>query len=191
MTRFALLIPLIALLAGAGPAPDRPVMLPSRDALVAYHLAPATGEPIDIRVAMLAGAKALRFNLPDTSYILVMPSTQTATMVVPLQRTIAPLPWAEGPQSLFLPDEHARYTRRAELTVAGQKCTQWDAQLDQDKRTLCITADGLMLRNQSQDPQGRRNLVEATIVRYEAVPAEIFAMPEGFETITPGPGPAK
>lgn len=191
LTRPALLaLPL--LLAAAGPlptpAPDRPVMQPTKDALVGYHLAPAAGEAIDIRVAYRAGAKAIRFNLPDTSYVVTVPATRRVTMVVPLQQTTAELGWAEGPQSLFLLDEKARFTRRGELTVAGQKCTQWDATLDQDRRTVCVTSDGLLLRNESQDPQGRRNLVEATIVRIEPVPDAVFAIPAGYDKIEPEAG---
>jgi hypothetical protein len=172
----------IPLLAAAAPV-DHPVLLPTHDALVAYHLAPTGGEAIDLRVAFKAGAKQMRFNLPDTTYMIVTPATESVVMVVPLQRTTADLPWTAGPQSLFLLDPNAHFSRKGELTVAGQKCTQWDVISDQDKRTVCVTADGLVLRNQSSDPQGHRNLVEATIVRVEPVPAEVFVVPKGFENI--------
>ncbi len=187
MTRLMMLLAL-PLLAAAAPA-DHPVMLPVHDALVAYHLDPAGGEAIDLRVAYQAGAKQVRFNLPDTAYILVTPATQSVLMVVPLQRTTAELPWAAGPQSLFLLDDHAHFTRKNETTVAGQKCTQWDMVLEQDRRTVCVTADGLVLRNQSFNAQGRRSLVEATIVRVEPVPSELFAIPAGFEKMSPASSP--
>ncbi len=112
-------------------------------------------------------------------------------MVVPLQATLAELPWAAGPQSLFLLDEHARFARKGEATIAGQKCTQWDMVLEQDRRTVCLTADGLLLRNLSTDPQGRKSVVEATIVRIEPVPAELFFIPADYEKITPDAGTAQ
>ncbi len=194
MNRPAILLAACLLVATAPLAaapPERPVLLPGHDALVAYHMEPANGEAIDLRVAYLAGAKEIRFNLPDTSYILVTPAKHSVMMVVPLQNTLAELPYAAGPQSLFLLDEHAHFTRKGEMTVAGQKCTQWDMVLDQDRRTVCITADGLLLRNLATDPQGRKSLVEATIVRIEPVPPELFVIPADYEKITPDAGPAK
>ena len=105
----------------------------------------------------------------------------------PFPRTTPALDGAAGPQDLFLLNDRMKFTRKNDLTIAGQKCTQWDAVDDQDKRTVCVTADGLVLRNQSQDPHGRRNLVEAIAVRYDAVPDVAFQLPPGFERIVPGP----
>ena len=183
-------------LGAAGPAPDRPMpdrpaIPPTRDAILGYHLRPATGEAIDVRVLIRAGGKALRVDLPDTSYVLVQPANKAVALVVPLEQTAAEMYWNEGPQALFTLDDRAKYTRRAEQTVAGQRCTQWDSQLDQERHTLCVTNDGLVLRNQFQDPQGRRNLVEAFAVRYEALPESDFRVPPGFERITPDRAPAR
>ena len=210
MTRPALLcllpfclLPFCLLLAAAAPPPaaaqpaaptgvppaDHPLLAPSRDAVVAYHVAAAGGEPINVGVAFRAGGKALRLDLPDASFLLAFPLLHEITMVVPLQRTTADLGWADGPQSLFLLDDHMKFTRKADQVVAGQKCTGWDAALGDDHHTVCVTADGLVLRNQSQDPRGRRNLVEAIGVRYEPVPDAAFQIPPGFETIVPGSPP--
>ncbi len=189
-----------ALLAGAaGPvtAPagtagsERPLTPPSRDAVLGYHMRPATGEAIDVRVLVRAGGTGLRVDLPDTSYVLVAFQTKEVALVVPLEQTAAEMHWAEGPQALFTLDERARYTRRAEMTVAGQRCTQWDSEIDRERHTLCVTPDGLVLRNQFQDPQGRRNLVEAFAVRYESLADADFQVPKGFERISPDSGPAR
>ena len=99
--------------------------------------------------------------------------------------------WNEGPQALFTLNDRAKYTRRAEQTVAGHRCTQWESQLDQERHTLCVTTDGVVLRNQFQDPQGRRNLVEAFALRYEALPDSDFQVPPGFEKITPERAPVR
>ncbi len=162
-------------------------MPPSRDAVLGYHLRPATGEAIDVRVLVRGGGTALRVDLPDTSYVLVAPANRSVALVVPLEQTAAELHWAEGPQALFMLDDRARYTRRAEMTVAGQRCTQWESHLEQERHTLCVTSDGLVLRNQFQDPQGRRNLVEAFAVRYEGLAEVDFQVPKGFERIRPQP----
>ncbi len=193
MNRLAIILATCFLAAApvAAAPPDRPSLFPVHDALVAYQMVPAVGEKIDLRVAYLAGGKEIRFNLPDTSYILVTPSKRSVLMVVPLEGTLADLPWAAGPQSLFLLDEHAHFVRKGETTVAGQKCTQWDMTLEQDRRAVCVTVDGLVLRNQGTDPQGRKSLVEATIVRTEPVPAELFVIPSGYEKIPLDAGSGK
>ena len=170
----------------AAPAADHPLLAPSRDAVVAYHVAAAGGEPINIRVGFRAGGKALRVDLPDASYLLAFPLLHEVTMVVPLERTTADLGWADGPQSLFLLDDRMRFTRKADATIAGQKCALWDAALGDDHHTVCVTADGIVLRNQSQDSRGRRNMVEALLVRYEPVPDVAFQVPPGFEALAPG-----
>lgn len=189
MIRHALL--LLALTA-AGPAPapapapapglaqDRPTLAPTRDAVVAYHMVPGSGEPIDVRVGFKIGGAALRVDLPDSSFILAIPATLTLVMVVPLQRTALEMPWVDGPQPLFLLDERMRFTRKGEATIAGARCTIWDAALDRARNTLCVSADGLVLRNQSQDAQGRRNLVEAYGIRLQSLPDSEFSIPADF-----------
>ena len=128
----------------------------------------------------------MRVDLPDTSYVLVFPPVREVTMVIPLQRTTTDLTWQDGPEALFLMDDRMKFTRKGEGTVAGHKCTQWDAVLDQDRHVVCITGDGVVLRNQSQDAQGRRNLVEAFAIRYDNVPDAAFELPANFERVQPG-----
>ncbi len=171
--------------AWAQPTPgERPPVVPGRDALVAYHLSPATGEAIDVLVSFRAGGSALRLDLPDASWIVASPPTKGVLLMVPQDLTATELPWAEGPQPLFILDERGRFTKRAEATLAGQRCTVWESVNDPSKRTLCITKEGVILRHQFQDGQGRRNLVEAFAVRFEAVPDAAFAVPAGYDRLS-------
>ncbi len=178
-----LLLPALAL----AQAPERPALNPTRDAVVGYHLAPATGESIDVRVAFRSGGRALRVDLPDQSYMLAAPPSRTLVMVVPLERTALDLPWADGPQSLFLLDEKMRFTKKAEATVAGQRCTLWDTVLDRARSTVCVTADGIVLRSTSLDPLGRRNLIEAFAIRFDTLPDADFSVPGAFERLLSTP----
>ena len=189
---------LAALLATTGPAPaqlvqpapaapaatDRPQLLPSRDAVLGYRLAPGAGETIDVRVSLQAGGAALRIDLPDHSYMVATPPNKQLVLVVPLEQTAMDLPWADGPQPLFLLDPRMRFTRKGEATVAGQRCTIWDTVLDRVRSTVCVTADGIVLRSQSQDAAGRRNLIEAFILRYQALVESDFAIPAEFERLS-------
>ena len=181
----------LLLLAGAAPASDRPPAGATRDALVGYHLRPATGEAIDVRVELKAGGTAFRVDLPDTNYLVGVPSSRSLTMVVPLERTLVGIGWDEGPQALFTVDTEARVTRRGEGIVAGQRCTQWDALIGGVLHLWCVSLDGLVLRNQFQDRQGRRSLVEAFSVRYDSLADADFAIPDGYDPVVPRPGPAR
>lgn len=188
MTRILLMLAVFAPLSVAAqpapPAVERPALAPARDAVVGYHLAPATGEAIDVRVALRAGGRALRMDLPDQSYMIASPPSRSLVLVVPLERTALDLPWADGPQSLFLLDEKMRFTRKAEATIAGQRCVVWDTVLDRARSTVCVTNDGLVLRSTSLDPLGRRNLIEAFAVRFDSLAEVDYAVPSGFERLT-------
>ena len=189
MIRHAILAASLLLMAAGPPPPsspppapaEKPVMQPTRDAVVGYHLAPASGEAIDVRVMLRAGGQLLRMDLPDYSIILVQPATRQLTLVVPTERTALELPWSDGPQPLFLVDDSKRYTRKGEATIAGQRCTMWDAVADRARSSVCVTADGIILRQLTFDAVGRRSLVEAVVIRYEPLGAADFEVPPGFQ----------
>jgi hypothetical protein len=194
VTRLAGLLLLAALAPGAGvlaPSAARaqaaPPFVPTRDAVLGYHLAPATGEAIDVRVALRAGGKGLRMDLPDQTYMLALPATRSLTLIVPLERTALDLPWTDGPQPLFTLDEKARYTKKADATVAGQRCTNWDAVGERGRSTVCVTPDGVILRSVGTDPLGRRNLIEAFAIKYEGLAESDFQVPSGFERLVAAP----
>lgn len=176
--------------ARAAPAPaagERPPGVPTRDAVVGYRLAPAAGEAIEVRVMLRAGGRALRVDLPDGSTVLAVPASRELTMVVPLERTAMALPWSEGPQPLFTVDRSKRFTRKGEATVADTRCTVWDAVGDKARDSVCVTADGVVLRHASVDPAGRRSVAEALIVRYEPLTDADFEVPAGFERLSGAP----
>lgn len=183
----AWLLLLAAVAPQAARAQAAPAMVPSRDALVGYHLAPATGEAIDVRVALRAGGKGLRMDLPDQTYMLATTATRNVVLVVPLEQTALELPWTDGPQPLFTLDDKARYTKKADATVAGQRCTNWDTVGERGRSTVCVTGDGVILRSAATDPLGRRNLIEAFAIRYEGLADSDFQVPQNFERLVAAP----
>lgn len=185
-TRFALAMAALLLMAAA-PAEDRPPLAPTRDAVVGYHLAPASGESINVRVSLAAGGGALRVDLPDQSFMVATPPSKQLVLVVPLEQTAMDLPWADGPQPLFLLDARMRFTKKGEATVAGQRCTQWDTVLDRSRATMCVTSDGVVLRSQTQDAAGRKGLIEAFAIRYQALVESDFAIPPSFDRLAAVP----
>ncbi len=175
---------------GAAPGADRPTMSPKRESSVLYRLVPATAGADEVRITTGAGGSPMRVDMPDSSYMLVNQRARTMAMVVPSERTVLDLPWTAGPQDQFLLNERMRFIRRGADTVAGQRCTVWDVSLDGQRGQMCITDDGVMLRTQGQDPQGRRTLVEAVSVSYAPAPAAEFMIPDGFERLVEPPRPA-
>ncbi len=188
------------LLAAAGPAPDQPPAEPSRDALIGYHVIPAAGEPIDVRLSVRAGRNTLRLDLPDQTYLIADPITESLVMVVPLQRATISLPWASGPHALFsVGDDGARYARKGEASIAGQRCTVWDEVKDGVHSASCVTKDGIVLRRQSPVPPGmplgtppgkapgKANVIEAFAIRYQALPPEDYLVPLDFDRLGSAP----
>lgn len=174
----------------ASPAPAEasatPPLLPLYDAVVAYHLRPAVGEAFDLHVIYRAGGTALRIDLPDQSYMLATPATRALVLVVPSARTAAEMAWADGPQSLFVLDGRMKFSRKGEATIAGRRCTQWEAVNDPARHQVCVTNEGLLLRQQYQDAQGRRSLVDAFALRVEPMAETDFMVPPGFERMSAG-----
>lgn len=178
-------IPALAADAPVAAAPDRPPIPSTRNAVLGYHIRPGAGEEINVRVSLLPDGRAMRVDLPDFTFMLADPAHRSVVMVVPAERMVVNLAWSEGPQVLFLLDDGASYTRKAEATVAGQRCTTWDVKLDRALNTVCVTPEGLVLRNQSTDAAGRRNLVEAYAVQYGKATDAEFQVPPGYERLQP------
>lgn len=185
----SLLTPIAAQAQSQAASPERPPFVAARDAVLGFHLAPATGEQIDVRVTIRANNRGIRMDLPDQTYVVGLPASRTVFLVAPLYQTIADIPWESGPVPLFTVDDRMKFTRKGDATVGGLRCTQWEATLEKARNLLCVTADGLVLRNQFNDPLGRRNLIEAFVVRFQPAADIDFEPPVGFERLVPSTAP--
>jgi len=88
----------------------------------------------------------------------------------------------------FTPRADPKADTKADTVIAGQRCTQWDTVVERNRSTVCVTPDGVVLRSQSQDAAGRRNLIEAFAIRYQALVESDFAVPESFDRLSAVPG---
>lgn len=173
--------------------PDRPPMVPAREASVLYRMTKPGAAPIEARITTRAGGSPMRIDLPDGTYMLVDEIARSVAMVVPNEQMVMELPFEAGPQTQFQLNERMRFTRKGADTVATVRCTSWDVVLDKARGAMCITDDGIMLRSSGQDKAGRRNLVEAVSVSFTPAPASDFLPPADFDRMvaTPnGPVPA-
>jgi len=174
-------------------APDRPALVPSREASVLYRVTNADAAPIEVRTTIAAGGSPMRLDMPDRTYMIVDPAAHSMAMVVPDEQMVVELPYQDGPQTHFQLNDRMRFTRRAPGTVAAVRCTMWDVVVDKTRGTMCISDDGIMLRSSGIDETGRRNLIEAVSVSYAPAAADEFAAPADFSRMvaTPdGPVPA-
>jgi len=132
------------------------------------------------------GGTIRRIDLPDQSYLLIDQAAKTMAMVVPSEGTILDVPWDTGLGSQFTLSEQMRFTRRAGATVSRVACTLWDVVQDAQRGQVCVTDDGVMLRTEGVDPQGRHTAIEAVSVTYTPAPEADFAPPAGFQHVVPG-----
>ncbi len=168
-------------------APDRPALVPSREASVLYRVTNADSAPIEVRVTTAAGGSPMRLDMPDRTYMLVDALAHNMAMVVPDEQTVLNLPYQDGPQTHFQLNERMRFTRRAPATVANVRCTTWDVAVDNARGTMCITDDGIMLRSLGVDETGRRNLIEAVSVSYAPAMPDEFVPPPDFSQMAATP----
>lgn len=178
-------------LAARPATPDRPPLLPTREASVLYRVVASGSPPVEVRITTQANGAAMRIDMPDRSYMLVNQAEKRMAMVVPDELTVMDLPFQPGMQDQFQLNARMRFTRRTAETVASLRCTSWDVLVDSGRGIMCVTDDGVLLRSISLDPMGRRNVIEAISVSYAPAPASDFLPPEGFDHMAapvPGPG---
>jgi hypothetical protein len=177
----ALLAPLAALPVGAQ---ERPVLVPTRDAVVEYQVQGSPRRPpMAVRVHLSAGRiRAEPADLPG--YLIVDRAADRAMVVLSQQHVVFELPLQAGPASDYLPNARMTFTRRDEARVAGESCTEWDVRTPEDRTArLCITRDGLVLRGEGHDPQYGSGRAEAVSVAYAPQPAALFRPPPEFPRI--------
>ena len=172
------------------PVPDRPAMLPLREASVLYRLTKAGAGSTEVRITTQAGGSPIRLDMPDRTYMLVDQAARSVSMVVPDEEMILELPYENGPQTQFQLNDRMRFTRRNADTVAGVRCTTWDVLVDKARGTVCTSDDGVLLRSSGQDEAGRRTLIEAISVSYAPAPPNEFTPPAGFDRMVGTPNGA-
>ena len=175
--------------AGAARAEDKPVLAPTRDVTVTYQVlgAPAiTGAAVikmtyadhdrKVRLDFYSVAVAqtpfgsLIFDEPENEVLSLTQSDHSYTRVQAIGRANPGLMLGAGMQ----------YKREGTATVAGRACTIWEvSDGPMDKGTVCVTADGVVLRGNHTTPQPGG--LEAIAVAYETPPDSIFHPDPGME----------
>jgi len=179
---------LLALLPALAQAQERPQTVPTRDVDITYHIVRG-GQTLEERTRWLVSQKLQRIDPPgadsgDAMYMLMDHRSHHAAMVDASRRTVLDMAASATPGPLES-GSAARFERREDAVVAGLPCTNWLTGGGGAEAVLCITLDGALLRVQSHG----KTLVEAVSVSYAKADPAVFAVPEGFEHVSP-PAPS-
>ena len=180
MIRTASIVPIILSLAGSVAAQERPIVVPTQDVDVTYRAG-----TVEQRMRWLVAEQRLRIDPPGAGVFMIVDyRTHRMQMVRLSDRKIVDLP---SPANLPGSASATGYTKQGTGSVAGLACTEWQTRdVAGDDATVCLTADGVMLRAE----HGGTVLVEATHVAYAAQDPADFRPPAGFTFIAPPPLPA-
>jgi hypothetical protein len=106
-------------------------------------------------------------------------------LVMPQPRLVIALPPGGGITDGFLLGPGLSFTRKGGDRVAGRTCTLYDVTADRGRAhgTVCLTADGLLLRGEGQGRDGRSASIEAVDVAQRPQPIGLFSVPDGYRTV--------
>ncbi len=179
--RPAALALLVGLVPGLASAQEHPPLTPTREATVLYRAqGPRDQAAISVRVHVSGGRLRVEpASLPG--YVIVDRGADRVLMVMRQPHAYFETSAQSGLARDLLPSERMRFTRKGTERVAGLSCTVWDVQAPEGRTgSVCVTADGIVLRGQGHDPQYGSGSVEAVSVAYEPQPAGLFQPPPGY-----------
>ncbi len=187
--------------AGAAAAQEKPTLIPTRDAVVEYRVEGKPGStPLPVR-AHFSGERLRAEAENMRGYVIVNRQADQAMLVMEQPRSFFEVPLQSGLTRDYLLNDRMTYTRRGQDRVAGIPCTVWDVKAPQGRTaTVCLSADGLILRGDGHDPKYGDGSIVALSVTYGQQPDRLFQPPAGYQRLTipmipgltgPIPGPTR
>jgi hypothetical protein len=167
---------LASLLIGKAAAEQPPQLLPTRDVDIIYDLTLPSQPRVREWVRYLAAELLERIDGPHKSTTIFDRRTHEITILTSANRTFLKLNMPRQPQES---GTEAILRRGNESVVAGLHCVDWSWTEDVETRTVCITADGVLLRFLIDGPI----VSEARSVSYRPQPAGTFSGAAGIHAI--------
>jgi hypothetical protein len=155
-------------------AEERPQLLPTRDVDITYDIIRSQRPKVRERVRWLASEHLERVESSGRSITIFDRNAHEVTLLIPANRTYRKLDGA--PRRRTEPEPGAILKRGSDAVIAGLSCTAWTWTEDVETHTLCVTADGVMLRLIVDGLTVR----EARAVTYAPQRAELFRVPPGY-----------
>jgi len=179
--RLAILLALLAA-APAGAADPKPIYLPTRDVAVSYQVSGRAAQQVHSLLARYSAARnLLRLDTEDRGmgFVVVDLMARTAKLIVPSVHQAVDLPLERDRRAALLFGDGLRFTRRGPSRILGRSCVNWDVQADRDSATVCLTADGVLLRAQGRGGEAADSSLVATKVEDAPQAPSLFRMPSG------------
>ncbi len=161
-----------------------PHIWPTRDVTVTYAVIDQQqNRSTTIAMHWKAGGTQARIDLPGGSYAIVDRAGDLGMLVLPRQKTVMRIPLSATPIGAMLPENAAGFVHGGSDTVAGHRCDLWSLHNAQGDASVCLTADGVVLRAQGKSAQGGSGGVIANVVTYGPIPRALLEPPADFARI--------
>jgi hypothetical protein len=176
---------LASLLFGSAASAEKPPhLLPTSDVDITYEVTLPSQPRIRERVRWLAAELLERVDGPHKSTTIFDRRTHEITLLDAANRTYRKLDMPRRPDE---PEPEAVLKRGTDSVVAGLQCVEWSWTEDVETRTVCVTADGVLLRFVVDG----KTVSEAHSVSYRPQPAELFQVPPNYApALAPEGGPS-
>ena len=164
----------LVLVAPSAGAEEKLQLLPTRDVDITYDVTRPPQTIIRERVRWLASEHLERVDGPGRSTTIFNRGANEITLLNAAKRTYTKLEGA--PRRLLDPQLGAELKRGNEAIVAGLQCIDWSWTEDVETRTVCITADGVLLRFVVDS----QTVTEARSVNYAPQKPGLFQVPPDY-----------
>jgi hypothetical protein len=175
-----------ALLPCAAGAQTKP---PGRDHAATYRIE-TEGRTAEMRVFYSAATRRQRVEMADAGMAMINDQASGRVLILnEAARMVMEMPLAAArDQPMLAVPEDMTLTRTGTGTVAGHRCTIYRAaQGGQDRGTLCMTDDGILLSGDFRQGN-QRGRMEATSLTLAPQPASLFEPPQGWQIMQAPPG---
>jgi hypothetical protein len=180
MQRLVLLLATFCL-ATPAVAQEAPLLRPSRDVAVEYGTGGATrsaGTSVTMHYA--GNGRWMRIDpASGTSYSVFDIQARHVMIVRTDARTFEDRTSDPSQIPLYFTRD-ATFQKLGVDTIAGLRCTNYDATFHANKGQICLTDDGVILRARTGQGDSLRELV-ALKVTYAEQPLTLFAPPDGYQ----------
>lgn len=183
MNKFAAALLVSILSVHAALAQETPVLLAKRDFAITYK--PIKDGADTVRLYWHAASKKLRMDMPGVGWSVTDHVAGSGFLVAEEAKRIMDMPDNVRRNQLG-PSPDAKFTRLGAERIAGHDCTSWSYIDQRAKGTICLTADGVMLRSQAT-LAGLEGGMEAVSVSYDPQPTSLFEAPAGYQRMQPRP----
>lgn len=163
---------------------EKPLFMPKRDVTVLYAIKPENSSLLQSRKIIFSGdGNTLRVDGPDNMGMVIVDSAKKiATVISHKSRIYTVIPSKSNQSGLFL-DQNMTFKKKGTERIAGIICRDWKVKGPQGSADVCITDDGVLLKQEGADADGVEGQTVALSVDYSKLPPSTFQVPVGYQQV--------